>query len=85
MKSYKSIDTHTIAGRGLVKVVKILNPGREKITPGLPKSKDKVRIDDVEYEVLGIECAMALTAPPYMKEIVGLLVKETHYATTSKN
>lgn len=64
----------TIAGRGRIAVIDTAQIPGPPITVG-----DHVRIDNVHYEVLGIESGWKLTSPPQPFQHAGLLVRRIPY------
>lgn len=74
MKEFKSIDTTHITGRGPLIVVHVPNPNMEMRPEGLPELGEVVLIDDKKYHVRGIEASKKLMDPPYLDEMVGLIV-----------
>jgi translation elongation factor EF-Tu-like GTPase len=74
MKTFKSDDSFKIAGRGMVKTVKIPNPDCVMKPEGMPEVGEIVKIDAGLYEVRGVEMFMKLMYPPHPGENAGLLV-----------
>ena len=75
MKSFKKSHHVDIPGRGLVIVVKIPNPKKERVSSDMPKKNEVVLIDGDKYRVRFVESQLILTDPPYWGEEVGFGVE----------
>ena len=69
MKKFKSEDTYKINGRGLVKVLKIIQD------INIPQTGENIIVDNLKYIVTGLECSYTLGYPRKRNKKVGVLVK----------
>jgi translation elongation factor EF-Tu-like GTPase len=68
MNEYKSVDTVSVIGRGIIKVLDKPNPR--------PKIDEVVCIDGIKYLVRGVEMFMKLPDPPIIGDRIGVVVRE---------
>jgi len=65
------VGKYNIKGRGLILLIK-----GEDYQNHIFKVGDELKLDDIVYQVTGIEGKMFLTYPPLLSTELGLLVKE---------